>query len=69
MDVLAAEPPPTDHPLLKMSNVIVTPHVASFDTRARADMAVAAAQNIIDLLACRWPAASIVNPEVKPAWT
>ena len=33
------------------------------------DMAVGAARNIVDLLSGRWPAASVVNPEVKPAWT
>jgi phosphoglycerate dehydrogenase-like enzyme len=55
LDVLCVEPPPQDHPLLKLDNVIVTPHLAAFDTQAREDMAVGAAQNIIDLLAGRWP--------------
>jgi hypothetical protein len=31
-------------------------------------MAVGAAQNIIDLLDGRWPAACVVNPELKDAW-
>jgi D-3-phosphoglycerate dehydrogenase / 2-oxoglutarate reductase len=65
LDVLIVEPPPADHPLWELDNVIVTPHVAAFDQRALEDMAVAAAQNIIDLLDGRWPAASIVNPEVQ----
>jgi glycerate dehydrogenase len=29
LDVLTIEPPPADHPLLGMANVVVTPHVAS----------------------------------------
>ncbi|MEX0675806.1 MAG: phosphoglycerate dehydrogenase [Pirellulales bacterium] len=67
-DVLTVEPPAADDPLLKLDNVIVTPHVAAFDKRALEDMAVAAAQNILDLLDGRWPAASIVNPEVQSAF-
>jgi len=68
LDVLLVEPPPADHPLLSLDNVIVTPHLAAFDTRAREDMSVAAAQNIVELLAGRWPAASVVNPDVRASW-
>lgn len=68
LDVLKIEPPPADHPLLSLDNVIVTPHLAAFDTRAREDMATGAAQNIIDLLAGRWPESSVVNREVRAAF-
>jgi D-3-phosphoglycerate dehydrogenase / 2-oxoglutarate reductase len=68
LDVLATEPPPADHPLLALDNVIVTPHIAAFDSQALEEMAVDAAQNILDLFAGKWPAASLINPEVKAVW-
>jgi phosphoglycerate dehydrogenase-like enzyme len=69
LDVLLVEPPPKDHPLLALDNVIVSPHVAALDERAMVDMSVGAARNIVDLLGGRWPAGSLVNPDVKAAWT
>ena len=44
LDVLEAEPPPDDHPLLRAPNCIVTPHVAWYARAARQrlmDIAVA----------------------------
>jgi D-3-phosphoglycerate dehydrogenase / 2-oxoglutarate reductase len=68
LDVLATEPPPPDHPLLALDNVIITPHIAAFDSQAIEEMAIDAARNILDLFAGKWPTNSLINPEVKAVW-
>ncbi len=68
LDVLVVEPPAADHPLLAMENVIVSPHVSALDGQAVEDMSVGAAQNIVDVLAGKWPTAALINPDVRAAW-
>ena len=68
LDVLAVEPPPADHPLLALDNVIVSPHVSALDSQAVEDMSLAAVRNILDILAGKWPTGSLVNPDVQAAW-
>ena len=68
LDVLRDEPPAPGHPLLRLPNVIISPHVAGIDTRAMADMATKAAEIIVELHRGGWPADCIVNPELAEAW-
>ena len=63
LDVTEPEPIPADHPLLTLSNVVITPHIGSASQRTRRDMAVLAAQNIKARLSDE-PMPSCVNPEV-----
>ena len=63
LDVLAREPPPPDHPLLGLENVIVTPHAAFSSETAIAELATKAATNVAAVLRGEVPA-TVVNPEV-----
>ena len=62
-DVLDQEPPPADHPLLKLPNVVVTPHVASRTYESVVRQATVAVKNLMLALNGEKPIAQI-NPEV-----
>ena len=64
LDVFEEEPP-SDSPLFKMDNVLITPHAAGVDLQSRDDMALSAAEAIIDLSRGAWPAEKVVNPDVR----
>lgn len=63
LDVFEQEPLPPDHPLTKLDNVILTPHIASATIEARQRMAELAAKNLIAVLKGEMPPA-LVNKEV-----
>ena len=46
LDVLSAEPPPSDHPLLQARNCLITPHIAWATRAARARLMTTVADNI-----------------------
>jgi glycerate dehydrogenase len=46
LDVLEAEPPPRDHPLLRLSNCLVTPHIAWASRAARERLLGVTADNV-----------------------
>ncbi|MEN9638100.1 MAG: hypothetical protein RL077_6504 [Verrucomicrobiota bacterium] len=62
-DVLDEEPPAADHPLLKLPNAIVTPHIGSRTHESVQRQAVAAVTNLIRAMHGEKPLAQI-NPEV-----
>jgi D-3-phosphoglycerate dehydrogenase len=65
LDVFEKEPVNPDNPLLKMDNVVVVPHTASYSDAALAQQAINPAQEVARVLSGRWPN-NPVNKTVKP---
>jgi D-3-phosphoglycerate dehydrogenase len=65
LDVFEEEPPPRNHPFFTLDNVVLTAHTAGVDLKSRDDMALCAAEAIVDLSQGKWPKEKIVNPEVR----
>ena len=63
IDVTEAEPLATDDPLLRLPNLLVTPHIASASVTTRERMAELAVENLLEALAGRKPP-HCVNAEV-----
>jgi len=60
LDVLEYEPPAPDEPLLKLENVIITPHTSSWSRESLIQLRRGTAQNVVDVLQDRLPR-SVVN--------
>lgn len=67
LDVTDPEPISPDDPLLTLSNVIITPHMASASVATRSRMALLAAENLLRALRGEIPE-NAVNPEVADKW-
>lgn len=50
IDVFTVEPPPPDHPLLKLDKVVLTPHLGASTDEAQENVAIAVADQVIDYL-------------------
>jgi D-3-phosphoglycerate dehydrogenase len=64
LDVLEKEPPDPQNPLLKMENVILSPHVSFYSVESISELKKRTAENVSAVLLGKWPR-SVVNQEVK----
>ncbi len=64
LDVLEREPPEANHPLVKLPNVILAPHMAGVTKEALDRMAIALVNNILSVLDGRPNIDNVVNKEV-----
>lgn len=62
LDVFSEEPVPVDNALLKLENVILTPHSAALTKECVTRMATEAARCVLDVFTGRVPA-NVANPE------
>lgn len=67
LDVLNPDPPSSDNELLKMENVLVTPHVAGWNEEVMSAMIKCANENLFQALEGKIPT-YIKNPQVTEKW-
>jgi D-3-phosphoglycerate dehydrogenase len=63
LDVLEKEPPDPQNPLLKMENVILSPHVGFYSVESISELKRRTAENVSAVLSGKLPK-SVVNREV-----
>jgi phosphoglycerate dehydrogenase-like enzyme len=68
LDVFDPEPPLPDNPLLRMKNVVVTPHVASNTDKGNWRMSQSVADQVLQLLAGERPT-FVIDPAAWPGRT
>lgn len=69
LDVFEVEPLPSNSPLLSMSNVLLSGHVAGLDNESHDATCIMAADNIIALHRGEWPAERIQNLRGVTDWS
>jgi D-3-phosphoglycerate dehydrogenase / 2-oxoglutarate reductase len=67
VDVFLKEPPPPDHKLLRLDNVIATSHTAGITAESLRNMAVFAAEQWIAIFSGQLPP-RLVNPAAWPRY-
>lgn len=68
LDVFEDEPPPANHPLFALDQVVLAPHIGGADWLSVENMASEAAECIVRLSRGEWPAGKVVNDELRARW-
>ena len=66
IDVFTKEPPPPDHPLLALPQVVLTPHLGASTLEAQVNVAFDVADQIVEYLAGGTPRYAVNAPTVLP---
>ena len=66
LDVYVDEPPPPQHPLLNLDQVITTPHLGASTDEAQLNVAIAVAEQMVDFLAKGVVRYAVNVPSVSP---
>lgn len=66
LDVFGSQPLPTSHPLQRLENALLTPHVGGLTQESAVAMGVGTARQLLQLMAGQRPS-HLVNPEVWPS--
>jgi len=66
LDVYVDEPPAADHPLLKLDQVITTPHLGASTDEAQLNVAIAVAEQMVEFLARGVVRYAVNVPSVSP---
>ena len=66
LDVYVDEPPPADHPLVKLEQVITTPHLGASTDEAQLNVAIAVAEQMVEFLAKGVVRYAVNVPSVSP---
>jgi phosphoglycerate dehydrogenase-like enzyme len=68
LDVFKVEPLPSDSPLQKLDNVLLSPHMGGLDEESQEAMTRLAAVCVANLYQGTWPEGCVVNNELRDGW-
>jgi D-3-phosphoglycerate dehydrogenase len=68
LDVFKTEPLPSDSPLHKLDNVLMSPHMGGLDEESQEAMTRLAADCVANLYKGTWPEGCVVNDELRDGW-